>query len=91
MTIRNAKIISIFVEVLSNEDNLMYTLPFSNMRWTLPNVGDVLASVKYHPASFTSVVNGKTVNCKVSYGKFTFKVDDVKEAGDDAHPKITKM
>ncbi len=78
-------------EVLSNEDNLMYMLSFSNMVWLLPNLGEVLASVKYHLASFTSVSNGKTLTGKVSYGKFTFNVDDVKEAGDDAHPKIKKV
>jgi len=78
-------------EVLSNEDNLMYMLPFSNMVWLLPNLGEVLASVKYHPASITSVVNGKTLNCKVSYGKFTFSLDDVKEAEDDENPKIKKV
>jgi len=78
-------------EVLSNKDNLMYKLGFGNMVWTLPNVGEVLASVKYHPASFTSVVNGKTLNGKVSYGRFTFNVDDVKEAEDDANPEINKL
>ncbi len=78
-------------EVLSNEDNLMYKLPFSNMVWHLPNLGEVLASVKYHPASFTSVSNGKTLNGKVSYGRFTFNVDDVKEAGGDANPEINKL
>jgi len=76
-------------EELSNEDNLMYDLCFFNMRSHLPNLGEVLASVKYHPASFTAVSNGKTLNCKVSYGRFTFNGDaNVIEAQDDANPKI---
>jgi len=78
-------------EVLSNKDNFLYNLSFFNMVSHLPNLGEVLASVKYHSVSFTAVSNGKTLNGKVSYGRFTFNVDDVKEAGDDAHPEINEI
>jgi len=78
-------------EKLSDKQTFLYTVVFSPINWLLPDLSKIVASLQYDLASLTSVLNSKSLSCKVSYCKFTFNIDPYSNPLYTSNGKTTEL